>query len=67
MTTSLRSKAEFLRKLQDFDLLPHKDLLVEAPPQGLGIYSMQRLAQACGANPDPMSARKKCPSSSKTF
>ena len=47
MTTSLRSKAEFQRKLVEFKLdrhLPH----FEAE----GWSTMQRLAQSCGANPD---------------
>ena len=52
MTTSLRSKAEFLRKLKDFDLSDHAKLFTEGGPTGLGIFTMQRMAQACGANHD---------------
>ena len=52
MTTSLRSKAEFLRKLKDFDLSDHARLFAEGAPVGLGIFTMQRMAQACGANHD---------------
>ena len=52
MTTSLRSKAEFLRKLKDFDLNDHARLFTEPGPAGLGIFTTQRMAQACGANHD---------------
>ena len=58
MTTSLRSRAEFLRKLTDFDLSEHAKLFTEAEPAGLGIFTMQRMAQACGANHDLVQQEK---------
>ena len=52
MTTSLRSRAHFERKLQEFDLLEHKDKFTAE-----GWYTMLRLAQSCGHNPDHVEAK----------
>ena len=52
MTTSLRSRVEFLRKLEEFELGDHKKIITEDHPAGLGLYSMQRMAAFCGANPE---------------
>ena len=50
MTTSMRSRAEFLRKLRDFDLDQYAKFFTDTTPQGLGIFTMQRMAFHCGAN-----------------
>ena len=51
-TTGLRSKAEFLKKLREFDLFDHRDIIVEPSPSGMGLWNMQRMSQVCGMNPD---------------